>query len=557
MRRADEATISAGTPAEVLMERAGRAVARVVVREAGGRYGKKIAVVCGKGNNGGDGFVAARVLHHQGLRVICSLAFDAAEAKDPAAYHLGLLQTSGCPIAPFAERHLEADVIVDAVFGTGFSGEPRGAARHALEAIRNVRGGGHVADGALGPIRKARDLEPGKERGGAFEALRQARSPERADDTAGVAGRGPTRPVPRIVSIDVPSAGRVPADVVVAIAAEKLDAFFGEHRPERVEIADIGIPVWQWRLGVVAEEDIRPHLPHLSPDDHKTSHGAVLVIAGSDRTTGAALLAARGAARMGAGYVTLCSTDAVIDAADHVLPEVLKRTVTESALGPEVWDVSAEALERADAVALGPGLGTGDRQHELVLQALKAVEQPLVLDADGLNVLSGRADLLAERAWPLVITPHAAEMARLLGCDTADVLRDRPGTALHAADRFGCIVVLKGRNTLVAAPSGESYTDSRGRVHMTDAGPARAWVITSGGPELATAGTGDVLTGAIAASLARKDHPTFAAAAATFVHGLAGKVAAERAAGGVGVVAWDVAESLPEAVERIRGPYPG
>ena len=514
MRRADDAVIDAGTPAEVLMERAGRAVARTVVREAGGRYGRRVTVVCGKGNNGGDGFVVARVLHHEGLRVVCCTTFDPREAKGAAAHHLDLLRSTGCDVVSFDARYLHADVIVDAVFGTGFHGEPKRDVEAALRELEQV-----VAGEVM--------VEEGGER--------------------------PVSPRPRVVSIDVPSAGIVAADVTVALGAEKLDTFFGEpHRSTRVEVADVGIPVDHARVYVLERNDIVAALPRLDPDDHKTSHGSVVVIAGSDVTTGAALLTARAAARMGAGYVTLASTPHVIHAANFRLPEVLKKKLAgEPALGPGILDEAGPALERADAVVLGPGLGTGAAQSALTERCVRELEIPIVLDADALNALAGRGELLAEREWPCVVTPHAGEMARLLAIETTEVMTDRVGTALRASERFGCVVVLKGRNTLVAAPNGVSVPAVTRASSANVRGPATAWAVPVGGPELATAGTGDVLSGAIGASLARGGAPQDLAAMACYVHGVAGRIAAERS-GATGVVAWDVGEALPLAVRMLR-----
>ena len=516
MRSVDEATISSGTSAETLMERAGRAVARTVIEAAGGRYGTKVAVVCGKGNNGGDGFVTARVLHDEGLGVTCALTFDPSEAKGPAAHHLALLRRSGCRIAPFDDRLLEVDVIVDAVFGTGFSGEPRGPARDALAAI------GHAVQGE-----------------------------EVLEDEDGAYAVPAVWPTPVVVSIDVPSAGWVPADVVVALGAEKIQTFFEVGRPVPVEVADIGIAIEEARVAVMEEHDVVAALPPLSAADHKTSRGRVVVLGGSDTTTGAPILTARAAARMGSGYVTLASTPGVIDAAETLVPEVLKRRMPGGSLGPQTLDDLAEVLERADCVAVGPGLGVGDGQRDLVLRLLREFPGPVVVDADGLNNLVGRTEVLGGREWPVVITPHVAEMGRLLERPTPEVLRARLDAALVAAERFGCVVVLKGHRSIVAATS--AVTLGPAASEMSD-GRANGVGIPVGGPELATAGTGDVLTGAIAAQMPEGTHPQFATAAACYVHGVAGQIAAERM-GAAGVLAWDVAEALPQAIERIRGPY--
>lgn len=521
MRRADEATISSGTPAEVLMDRAGRAVARVVIEVAGGRYGRKVAVVCGKGNNGGDGFAAARVLHAEGLGVTCFLISGADDIKGPALHHLRLLHRSGCRVVPFAEQTLEVDVIVDAVFGTGFEGEPREPARSALAAIT------HAVQGE--------EIEHDEDGAYAVPAV---------------------WPVPRVVSIDVPSAGWVPADVVVALGAEKVQTFLGQpDRTVEVQVADIGIQVSAARIAVIEESDVAMHLPEPLPGDHKTSRGRVLVLAGSNETTGAAILTARGAARMGSGYVTLASTARVIDAAETLVPEVLKRRLSGDVLGPRDFDELTEVLERSDCVAVGPGLGVGDLQRNLVVRVLRDFDGPVVVDADGLNNLVGQTDVLGGREWPVVITPHVAEMARLLERPTPEVNRDRLRTALEAAERFGCIVVLKGYRSIVAGtPSGAQLAGTEGDPAARHEPTVIA--IPVGGPELATAGTGDVLTGAVAAQLARGGHPLFIVAAACYVHGIAGTLVSLRS-GRTGVVAWDVAEALPEAVQSIRGPYAG
>ncbi|MFP5351889.1 MAG: NAD(P)H-hydrate dehydratase [Actinomycetota bacterium] len=500
MRAADEATISTGTPGEILMERAGRAVARAVIRELGTRYGKRVTCVCGKGNNGGDGFVAARVLHAEGVRVVCCLVSDA-EPSGAAKHHLELLRATGVPVVTFDRRYLRCDAIVDAVFGTGFSGEPREPARSVLDAIHHVTRGDDIAY-----------------------------------DEAGAYARPPLHPVPLLISVDVASAGRVRPDLTVALAAEKRETFFRPDDAGRVEVADIGIPVEGFALGVVERGDVVADLPIPAPEDHKRSHGHVAVLTGSSAVPGAPVLVARGAARMGAGYVSLGSTPAVIDAAAVQVPEVLKHVISDvDELGPDAWRRFSGVLERAGCVAVGPGLGTGEAQAGLLDMALES-GLPLVLDADALTLLagSGRSRLASEA--PTVLTPHPGEMAKLLDVEVGEVQRDRVAAALEAAERFDCLVVLKGRHTIVARGSSAS-------------------VVSTGGPELATAGTGDVLTGAIAALLARSGRADVTAAAC-FVHGVAGALAAERV-GRSGVVAWDVAEALPAAIERIRGPYAG
>ncbi|MDQ3981647.1 MAG: NAD(P)H-hydrate dehydratase [Actinomycetota bacterium] len=459
MRRGDESAISSGTPASVLMERAGRAVAREAIRLAGGRYGRRALVLCGKGKNGGDGLVAARVLEAEGLSVEVVRLFEGDEVRSTGGF----------------------DVVVDAIFGTGFKGEPEGPARDVIERLQ-----GH-------PGVVAADIPSGVD--GATGAV------------AGVA---------------------VEAAVTVAMGAEKLGTALspGAAHAGRVVVADIGIPIPPVTVRMIEDDDVRGTLPRRAPDAHKRSAGSVAVLAGSEETRGAALLTCRGAGRMGAGYVTLGSTRSVTAAATVAAPELLTRAAGEgNVLGPEALDRLGPALDRAGALAIGPGIGVGDAQSALCERALREVGAPIVLDADALNVLAETPGALVARSSPAVLTPHPAELARLLGVDTPEVTGDRLGGARRAAERFGCIVVAKGHRTIV--------TDG-----------STSLVVPTGGPDLATAGTGDVLTGAVAALLAAGLDPFDAAWCAAYVHGVAGEMA------GRGALAWDVAEALGKARSR-------
>ena len=454
MRRADEAAIESGTAASILMERAGRALARSAIELAGGRYGKRVLVLCGKGNNGGDGLVAARVLRGEGLSVKTVRLFDGEESPSVDGF----------------------DVVVDAIFGTGFRGAPEGAVAKVIE---------------------------------------------------GIAGH------PRVVAADIPSGvdgatgavagAAVTAAVTVAMGAEKLGTALspGAAHAGRVVVADIGITISSVSAHLAEDEDARRVLPARSPHAHKKSGGSVVVLAGSEAIRGAPLLTCRGAGRMGAGYVTLVSTPSVVASATVVAPEILTRTVSGNVLGPGALDEA----KGADSVALGPGIGTGEAQRALCERALLEVDAPIVLDADALNVLAGDVQPLVARRAPAVLTPHPAELARLLGVDTKEVVRDRFDAAREAAHRFGCVVVAKGHRTVVT-------------------GGVRSVVVPTGGPELATAGTGDVLTGAVAALLAAGVDPFDAAWCAAYVHGDAGSIA------GPGALAPDVAEALGGARSR-------
>jgi NAD(P)H-hydrate epimerase len=319
-----------------------------------------------------------------------------------------------------------------------------------------------------------------------------------------------------------------------------------------VEVADIGIdadaslgdePVFR----LAGPSDVEHRLLQLrAPDAHKRA-SPVVILAGSDAMRGAALLAARGASRMGSGYVTLGCTEAVKDAAAVRVPEALATVVTDGDhLGPESLDRLAEVIDGAEALAIGPGLGRGPDQSALVERAVRELDVPLVLDADALNALEGKTKWLSEREQITVVTPHPGELARLLGRSTKEVSEDRLRAArdLHRLLGLASSFVVKGHRSITGGGFWDVYT-----------------IVPTGGPELATAGTGDVLTGAIAATMRRHvpdpDEPGASVEppdvlTAAYVHGLAGTIAGERV-GPSGVVAWDVAEALPEAVRRITG----
>lgn len=485
MAAADTAAIDSGTPGEVLMDRAGRAAARVAIQMVGGRYGRRVTIVCGKGNNGGDGFVAARVLRGEGLSVRCLFVGDSDEARGAARHHLDGARRVGVDVRVFEGPVFEGpDVVIDALFGTGFRGRAEGEANRAIAAIN-----------AAGCPVLALDIPSGVD-----------------GSTGAVDGEA------------------VFADVTLAMAAQKIGTAVGEGALHAgvVEVADIGIPIDVARAQMPTRADIRVLLPEREEDSHKRSRGSVAILGGSRGMSGAVILAARGAMRAGAGYVTVGVTSAIQPTVSSSVPEVLTRALgEEDDLGAESLEEFKPVLEQATALAIGPGLGQGRMQEDLVKAALASVALPVVLDADGLNVLASDPSPLAEREAPCVITPHPAELARLMGESVEQVQSDRVNAATRAATRFGCTVLLKGFRSLVA--EGE-----------------RLVVNPTGGPSLATAGTGDVLTGVIATFLAQGLGSFESAVAGAYVHGLAGDISGEQ-----GVVAGDVADSIPIALEEL------
>ena len=496
-RALDEATESRGTPVSLLMERAGLAVARAAAGAAGGTYGRRAVVVCGKGNNGGDGLVAGRHLARWGMAVEVFLLEP--ELREPAAGNLRSAERAGIQVRAFDDaavrRSLErADVAVDAIFGIGFRGRAGGSFAAAIDALNETPA----------PV-VAADIPSGVE-----------------GDTG--IHRGPA----------------VVADVTVAMGAPKLgDVLFpGASVAGVLEVADIGFPddLLRSDLWLLEAADVRRWLPSRDPDTHKRRTGVVLVVAGSRRMTGAPQLVVEGAYRAGAGLVTLAVPQGILpvvqagprEATFLPLPEGPEGSAAEAAV-----EVLADGLDRFDAVAVGPGMSTDEGTRSLVRRLVRESPIPMVIDADGITAFAGRAGELSVRTAPAIITPHAGEFARLFGMPASEVADDPVGLVRKAAAETGCVTLLKGSRTLIASPDGQ--------VRLNPTGTSA----------LATGGTGDVLTGAIASLAARGVDPFDAAAAGAFVHGVAGRIAGERT--GEGTVAGDVAEALPEAVLRVTG----
>ncbi|MFN2590219.1 MAG: NAD(P)H-hydrate dehydratase [Actinomycetota bacterium] len=486
-----------GVTVDRLMENAGRAVARVVSEVLGGTYGRRAAVVCGKGNNGGDALVAGRYLERWGARVTAVLVTDPAAFRDDAATNLRRFEGAGGRVRPFepstARREIHrADVVIDGIFGTGFRGSPEGVHRRAIEAIND-------ADVPVVAV----------------------------DIPSGVEGdSGSVRDV------------AVMADATVTFGAPKPGVVFfpGAAHAGIPHVVDIGFPadLVTSQLWLLERADVARLLPRRQDETHKRSAGVVLVLAGSRAMTGAAALVAQAAYRAGAGLVTVAVPRSVLPIVEGLITEatfVPLDETEEGTVADSAWSVLRGRLDDVDAVALGPGLTTHPSTIDLVRRTVAEAPAPLIVDADALNAFAGHGGHLARRRATAVITPHAGEFARLTGVPAADVAADRVALARKAATEFDCVVVLKGSRTVVADPDG------------------RAVVSPTGGPFLATAGTGDVLTGTIGAFLAGGMGPADAAAAGAFVHGLAGRIAAREI--GPGVIASDVMARLPAAATEI------
>ena len=495
--RLDGESAARGVTVRELMGNAGLAVARTAVAVAGGSYGRRAVVVCGKGNNGGDGLVAARHLERSGMAVRVTLLADPSELGDEPKSNLRRFAERGGVWQRYSEPGLRreaarADVLVDAIFGTGFRGAPEGPFARAIEVI-NDEGGSVIA----------------------------------VDVPSGVEGEtGLVRGI------------AVFADATVTFGGLKPGLVFhpGAGHAGEVEVADIGFPpdLVRSELWWVEAEDAAGLVPRREPESHKRASGVVLVVAGSRSMTGAAALAARAAYRAGAGLVTVAVPEGVLPVVQAAAPEATFLPLPQTEMGTVAEEAAGAILERLEdvhAMALGPGLTTHPSTVELVRRLVAESPVPFVLDADGLGAFAGRGSLLADRRSEAVITPHAGEFGRLTGLSSAEVTEDRVGHARKAAAEFRCPVLLKGSRTVVAEPGG------RVRVNPT------------GGPYLATGGTGDVLTGAVAALLARGLAPADAAVLAAYAHGLAGRMAGAEL--GEGTVAPDVLARLPLALAAL------
>ena len=508
MRAADAAAIRGGVPSLTLMENAARSLAAELVASL--PLASKIVVACGPGNNGGDGLAAARLLARRGLSVSVFTLRDPDSYQGDAAENARRAREAGIDLVAledsrgrraFARAMRDSDAVVDALFGTGLTRALSGGAAKAVAAI----------NAAQRPV-VAADLPSGL----------SADTGERI---------GPA----------------VRAGWTVAFAAYKHPHVFFPARDlcGRVVVADIGIPERSLSprrpaFEAAGADDLEAWLPRRPGDSHKGDFGRLAIVAGSRGKAGAAALAARGALRAGAGLVTVFCPASVEPIIVSALPEAMTRPMPEEdgALAEEAAERFLSESRSFDAAAIGPGLGTAPETVAAVERILSA-NLPIVCDADALNAFAGRPRALARRQ-PSVLTPHPGEAGRLLGASTASIQRDRPGAVRRLARATRAVVILKGASTLIAQGSGPIAVNP------------------TGSPLMATAGSGDVLTGATGAFLARGIPAEHAAVAAAYLHGLAGEILAETL-GDSGLLAGELADSLPAARRSLasrRGEWP-
>jgi NAD(P)H-hydrate epimerase len=506
MQQLDRRAIEeAGIPGIVLMENAGRGIASEILRSYPDIISGRVAIIAGRGNNGGDGFVIARYLFNRGVAVKLFLVAAPEQVKGDAQVNLDIVTKMKIPLTEITtsetwkeqSRELGGySLLVDALFGTGLKSEITGLIREVISDLNCLR----VPTVAV-------DLPSGL----------QANSGE----VLGIC---------------------VQADLTVTCGLPKwgLLTYPGATFTGRLKIVDIGIPSSFLAEEMISDtiitiDDLHSSFKVRDPNGHKGDYGHVLIIGGSSGKTGAAALACQAAARAGAGLVTLGIPASLNDIMEEKLTEVMTEPLDEQEpgfLGRKSFSRIQELMKGKAVVALGPGIGTREETVDLVHALLQESSVPLVIDADGINALRSQPDLVKGRSVPLVLTPHPGEMARLVGSTSSAIQRDRITVARTFAKQYGCYLVLKGARSLVADPEGTICVNLSGNAGM------------------ASGGMGDVLTGMIAGFISQGYDVALATKLAVFLHGMSGDVlAAER--GPVGFIADDLIGEIPRLIKAL------
>lgn len=497
-----------GIPTMILMENAGQRVAEVTAEILGVVRGRRLSIFCGKGNNGGDGLVAARHLLWMGANPKIYLLGSFQELKEDPRANLDMASRAGVDIQALHDTSgleavqsevLGSDLVIDAIFGTGFNPPARGLYAKAINFINR-----------LGIPTFAVDIPSGL-----------------SSDNGRIEGEVVSARY--TVTFGLPKVGQI-----LYPAAEKCG---------RLYLADIGFPSALEEMvsiprHLLTTRELDAILVPRSLDSHKGKYGHVLLLAGSCGFVGAAILAARGAIRSGAGLVTVALPKSQAPLAIASLPESMILPLPETSKGTagrQALEIILENLPGKKALAVGPGLSQNPETAQLARDLLLQVRVPIVLDADGLNALAGQTSILLESKSEMVVTPHPGELARMLGLTSAEIQEKRLEVAQEFSKDFGVLVALKGARTVVATPAGDIYLNP------------------TGNPGMATGGMGDVLTGMIASFLAQ-GHPALSSTLlGVFLHGLAGDLVAKER-GPWGLLASEVADRIPAAIRSTLDP---
>ncbi len=507
MREIDRITIEEiGIPGPVLMENAGRQIFQVIARKFPDFTKKKFVIVCGKGNNGGDGLVVARHLFNHGCKPRIFLLALKNEVKGDAALNLRIAQNMGLTIeevneekdwASLSQALSEATVVIDAIFGTGLEKPAEGKYARAIEIINQSR---------------------------AFKIA--------VDIPSGLSSDAPHLIGPA-----------VKADLTVTLGAPKIahvlppaEEFVGE-----VVVADISLPRFLFtdekhKVEWLSKEKILDFFKPRKRDTHKGTYGHLLILAGSTGKTGAAIMAARAALKSGAGLVTVATPKSCLPIIARSTMEFMTEPLPET----EEGTISLQALPRLrelikgkDALLVGPGLSTHPQTCELVSSLLPEIKLPCLIDADGLNILARFPDILKKLPPICLLTPHPGEFSRLIGLSVSEILIRRLELAQDFSQRYGLFLILKGHRSIISSPDGFVFINP------------------TGNPGMASGGSGDVLSGLAASFLMQFNEPFLAAAAATYIHGLSGDIAREKV-GERPLVAGDLIRFLPSAIKKVE-----
>jgi NAD(P)H-hydrate epimerase len=495
-------------PSLLLMENAGRGFVDVMEARFGPVSGKRVLVFCGKGNNGGDGLVIARHLVNRGsvvrVALLCKETDVHGDARDNLDIVLKMMsadrnrihlkEVSSVRQIPGSPK---PDFIVDAIFGTGFSGAVRGMHARVMRWINAQKC-----------------------------TVASVDIPSGTDAMTGIVKNIAVR-----------------AQITVTMGLPKIGHYVGQGRDHsgEVSVVDISIPRVAFRAAreqsyLVRAPDVAGMLPRRPVSAHKYSVGKVFVLAGSRGLTGAPFMCVQAAMRTGAGAVILGVPRSIYGTLTRKVTEVMVTPLSETTRGSVSFSALEEIREKvrwADVVVLGPGLSRDVETQRVVRNLVTSVPKPLVIDADGLNALSSHVSLLKRRNHPTILTPHVGELGRLTGDDPKYIEAYRVNAARKAARDFGNIVVLKGAPTVTGSPEGSTYVNS------------------TGNPGMATAGTGDVLTGVIASLLAQGMEPASAAYSGVLIHGFAGDLAAKQL-GQRSIMALDLVRQLPRTLETLE-----
>ena len=489
----------------ILMENAGREIAAAIRKRFPGLGSKNIVIVSGKGNNGGDGFVVARHLYNWGGRVRVILLAEKKDLNGDAALNCGIADKMGIEIIESAGAEEwkaqmnilgEADILVDAVFGTGLTKPAGGRYAGIIEDINQIK-----------TYKVAVDIPSGLS-ADQFQII------------------GPA----------------VKADLTVTMAAPKIAHVFppSENYVGELIVADISAPPFlfedeSFKLEMVEEDMLLPYFCKRERDAHKGTFGHLFILSGSLGKTGAAAMSGKAALKMGAGLATVGTPKSCVPIVARSMDELMTEPLPETSewtLAEEGLDKILSLLQNMDAVMIGPGLSTQESTSRLIKNLLPRLEIPMVLDADGLNIVSEDTEILKNLKAPAVLTPHPGEFSRLVQSSTGDVLNNRVEWVSDFARDFGVHLVLKGYRTLTSDPEG------------------RVFINPTGNPGMATGGSGDVLSGMLGAMIVQEDNIRDAVIAGIYIHGLSGDIAVKKT-GEKSLLPGDIINFLPDALKHM------